>query len=76
MTDRDSNYGSFYTLTTINAESRLFISHHESGRSIDDATKSLRIEENDGRRKWRQRTPENGRGTYRSYVIARRVVYI
>ena len=37
MTDRDSNCGDLYTLTAMSVESRLFISHHEGGRSIDDA---------------------------------------
>ena len=41
MTAKDSNCGDLYTLTAMNVESRLFISHHEGGRSIDDATKSL-----------------------------------
>jgi predicted DNA-binding ArsR family transcriptional regulator len=38
--------------------------------------RSLRVEENNGRRKWRQRTPENGRRTYRSYMVAIRDVHI
>ncbi|VUT24525.1 MAG: hypothetical protein MASP_00557 [Candidatus Methanolliviera sp. GoM_asphalt] len=37
MTAKDSNCGDLYTLTAMNVESRLFISHHEGGRSIDDA---------------------------------------
>lgn len=37
MTAKDSNCGDLYTLTAMNVDSRLFISHHEGGRSIDDA---------------------------------------
>jgi hypothetical protein len=37
VTAKDSNCGDFYTLTAMSVESRLFISHHEGGRSIDDA---------------------------------------
>ncbi|VUT24305.1 MAG: hypothetical protein MOIL_00442 [Candidatus Methanolliviera sp. GoM_oil] len=37
MTAKDSNCGDLYTLTAMNVESRLFIGHHEGGRSIDDA---------------------------------------
>jgi len=38
--------------------------------------RSLRVKENDGRRKWRQRTPENGRRTYRSSMVSRRDVHV
>ena len=39
MTDDDPDeYGDFYTLTAMESDTKLFISHHEGGRSTDDAT--------------------------------------
>ena len=39
MTDNDPDeYGDFYTLTAMESNTKLFISHHEGGRSTDDAT--------------------------------------
>jgi len=47
-----------------------------SNQRFEKPHRSLRVEENDGRRKWRHRTPENDRRTYRSYMVARRDVHI
>jgi len=39
VTDNDPDeYGDFYTLTAMESNTKLFISHHEGGRSTDDAT--------------------------------------
>jgi len=39
LTDDDSDeYGDVYTLTAMESDTKLFISHHEGGRSTDDAT--------------------------------------
>ncbi len=39
MTDNDPDEsGDFYTLTAMESDTKLFISHHEGGRSTDDAT--------------------------------------
>jgi len=42
VTDNDPNeYGDVYTLTAMESDTKLFISHHEGGRSTDDATELL-----------------------------------
>ena len=39
VTDNDPDeYGEVYTLTAMESDTKLFISHHEGGRSTDDAT--------------------------------------
>jgi hypothetical protein len=39
VTDDDPDeYGDFYSLTAMESDTKLFISHHEGGRSTDDAT--------------------------------------
>jgi hypothetical protein len=40
--DGDLNCGDLYSLTAMKVESRLFISHHEGGRSTDDAIELFR----------------------------------
>ena len=38
VTDNDPNeYGDVYTLTAMESDTKLFISHHEGGRSTDNA---------------------------------------
>lgn len=38
MTDDDpEEYGTIHTLTAIKADTRLLLSHHEGGRTVEDA---------------------------------------
>jgi hypothetical protein len=36
--DDPDEYGDVYTLTAMESDTKLFISHHEGGKSTDDAT--------------------------------------